>query len=62
MDTVDFNKSFYLGYITFAGWIIFTYIVPKISDKFNKMYYDYRYIDIDDLDEDTNKPILKKNK
>jgi hypothetical protein len=52
MNTVDFNKSVYLGYITFASWMLVTYIVPKISDKVNQMYYDYLQIDLDNDDLD----------
>ena len=51
MNTVDFNKSVYLGYITFASWMLVTYIVPKISDKVNQMYYDYLQIDLDNDDD-----------
>ena len=38
------DQSFYLGCITFFGWFTFTYIVPKISERFNKIYYDHFYI------------------
>jgi hypothetical protein len=37
----------YLGFATFVGWITFEYIAPRVSARFNKMYYDYLFIQDD---------------
>ena len=34
----------YLGAFTFMAFIIYEYIVPKVSSLFNKIYYDYHFI------------------
>ena len=42
----------YLGFVTFLGWVSFEYIVPRVSARFNKMYYDYLFIQDDRNDTD----------
>ena len=41
-----------LGFATFVGWVSFEYIVPRVSARFNKMYYDYLFIQDDRNDTD----------
>jgi len=41
-----------LGFVTFLGWVSFEYIVPRVSARFNKMYYDYLFIQDDRNDTD----------
>lgn len=36
-----------LGFVTFLGCVSFEYIVPRVSARFNKMYYDYLFIQDD---------------
>ena len=37
----------YVGYLAFVGLFTFEYIVPFVSEKFNKMYYDHLFIQDD---------------